>query len=168
MNAAMVSAALLAFGVLAGSARLLWHSWRAAPARRPRPWRTGTLMLGQMVAAVLLYATMWPPPTPVASDSLTVVTARATPEQVARIAADRRVVALAEAPVLTGVERVPDLATALRRHPSVAQLKVIGAGLPPRDLDAARSLGVTFDAAPLPSGLVELWYPKRVASGATW
>jgi len=169
MNPAIACAALLAIAVVAGGLRLLWQHWRTAAPLRPRLWRTGLLVLGPAIAAVLLYLAMWPPTTHTVSGALTVITASATAAQIAQIDPQARVVALAEAPE-TGsriVERVPDLATALRRHPSVSQLQVIGAGLSPRDLDAAGGLRLEFEPAPLPRGLVELWSPRRVPSGAT-
>ena len=170
MSPAVACATLLAFAAVAGGARLLWQHWRAAAPLRPHWWRTALLVLGPAIAAVLLYLTMWPPTTHTPSDKLTVITANATAGQIARIDPQARVVALVEAPA-TGsrsVERVPDLATALRRHPSTTQLQVIGAGLSPRDFDAAGGLGLEFEPAPLPRGLVELWSPRRVPSGATW
>ena len=66
------------------------------------------------------------------------------------------------------VERVPDLGTALRRHPNSRQLSIVGGGLPARDRDAARGLVARFDAAPLPRGLVELDAPMVVRAGSTW
>ena len=39
------------------------------------------------------------------------------------------VLALPEAPRIDGVARVPDLGTALRRHPDVERVRVLGAGL---------------------------------------
>jgi len=169
VSAALLCAAVLALGVVVGSARLLWQASRAAADRRPRPWRTAALLLGQAAAAVLLYLAMFPPPARTASDDvLTVITANAAAAQVVHLDARNRVVALPEAPTTAAAERVPDLATALRRHPSVTRLQVIGAGLQPRDLDAARGLGLDFEPAPMPRGLVELWHPRRVPSGASW
>jgi hypothetical protein len=169
VSAALTCAAVLALGIAVGSARLLWQASRAAADLRPRSWRTAALLLGQAAAAVLLYLTMFPPtPRTARDDVLTVITANAAAAQVARVDARDRVVALPEAPATAATERVPDLATALRRHPSVMRLQVIGAGLKPRDLDAARGLGLDFESAPLPRGLVELWYPRRVPSGASW
>ena len=52
-------------------------------------------------------------------------------------------VALPEAAASDGSERVPDLGTALRRHPDVRTLHVVGDGLEARDRDA---LGKASDA----------------------
>lgn len=165
MNAAIVSAVVLGLGVLAGSVRLLWP--RSATTR-VRPWRTALLLIGQAAAALLLYLAMFPPSTRTTPAALVVVTAHATDEQLARIEPLGRVVALPEAPSSAAVERVADLATTLRRDPAVERLKIVGAGLPLRDRDAARRSSLEFDPAPLPRGLVELWSPRRVTSGSSW
>ncbi|MBN8727839.1 MAG: hypothetical protein J0H15_09070 [Xanthomonadales bacterium] len=79
-----------------------------------------------------------------------------------------RAVALPGAQAPPSVERTPDLATALRRHPEVTRLAVAGGGLPARDRDAARGRVVAFDAAPLPSGVVELAVPPSLMAGQVW
>ena len=168
MNLATIVATLLALAVFAGSARLLWQSLRAAGSARPRSWRTALLLLGPAAAALLLYLAMFPPPQYAASTALTVITAGADAAQLARLEAQDRVVALPEAPAGAAAERVPDLATALRRWPSINRLKVIGAGLPRRDLDVASRCSVDFEPAPLPRGVVELWSPRQVPAGSTW
>ena len=61
---------------------------------------------------------------------------------------------------LADVERVPDLATALRRHPGTQRVRVVGAGLEARDRDAVRGLALEFAADALPRGLVELDAPR--------
>jgi hypothetical protein len=66
------------------------------------------------------------------------------------------------------VERVPDLATALRRHPDTTRLVVVGGGWPARDRDAARGLVAAFAATPLPRGVVELDVPASVVAGQVW
>ena len=75
------------------------------------------------------------------------------------------VVALPEAPALPGVERVPDLATALRKHPGTQRVRVVGAGLEARDRDAMRGVALEFVAEALPRGLVELTPPSRAVAG---
>jgi len=166
VNVAVVSAVLLALGVLLGSARLLWPSRPAAA--RVRPWRTALLLVGQSAAALLLYLAMFPPPARTTPGTLAVVTANATDEQLAMIRRQDKVVALPEAPARGALERVADLATALRRDPSIERLIVVGAGLPPRDREAARDLSLEFEPSPLPRGVVELWSPRRVPSGSAW
>ena len=166
MNVAVVSAVLLASSVLLGSARLVWPSRPAAT--RVRPWRTALLLVGQAAAAVLLYLAMFPPPARTAPGTLTVVTANATDQQLAMVRRQDKVVALPEARAGGALERVADLATALRRDPSIERLIVVGAGLPPRDREAARDLSLEFEPAPLPRGVVELWSPRHVTSGSSW
>jgi hypothetical protein len=166
VTAAVVSAALLGLGVLVGAVRLLWPPRRAAA--QVRPWRTALLLVGSAVAASFLYLAMFPPSARTATGTLTVITANATNAQLEAIGSQERVVALPEAPAGTAVERAADLATALRRHPSIERLKIVGAGLSPRDREAAGGLSLEFEPAPLPRGVVGLWSPRRVASGSAW
>jgi|CXWL01.1.fsa_nt_gi hypothetical protein len=155
MNAPMVIAALLGAIVLVGGVRL----WR----QRRRPWWQQWLLQAlQLVSAAMLYGALFPPERPVSPSELVVLTARA---DVLRSDRDLPTVALPEAPPNPDVERVPDLATALRRHPETTALRVIGAGLPMRDLDGARGLAVHFQPAPLRRGLSELYAPAVVAVG---
>ena len=165
MNPASVVACVLAAAVLLAGARMLLQ-WRRADVR-PRPWRAAFLLAAQAVAAVLLYFTLFPPEVPLAAGEMTVLTADAA--RVPGAAARGRVVALPEAGapgrLWAGAERVPDLATALRRHPEVRALHVLGRGLPARDREAARGLALEFQPAPLPAGLVDLQPPRDVAAG---
>ena len=131
MNAAVVSAVLLALSVLIGAVRLLWPSRPAAA--RARPWRTALLLIGPAVAALFLYLAMFPPAARTATGTLTVITAGATDTQLTTIGRQDKVVALPEAPGDVALERVADLASALRRDPSVERLIIVGAGLPARD-----------------------------------
>jgi hypothetical protein len=165
LNAAFVTAVVLALSVLAGSVRLLWPRPAATGVR---PWRTALLLIGQAAAALLLYLAMFPLNTRTTPEALVVITAHATDAQLARFEPQAGVVALPEAPASAAVERVADLATALRRDRAVERLKIVGAGLPPRDRDVARHLSLEFDPAPRPRGLVELRSPRRVTSGSSW
>lgn len=164
MNAAVVSAVAMGLGVLLGAVRLLWPPRPAAA----RAWRTALLLVGPAVAALFLYLAMFPPPGCTAPNTLTVITADATDAQLAMIPRQDKAVALPEAPAGAAPGRVADLATALRRDPSVERLIVVGAGLPPRDREAARDFSLEFEPAPLPRGVVELWSPRRVPSGSSW
>ena len=166
MNAAVLSAVVLGLGVLVGSVRLSWPPRSAAG--RVRPWRTALLLTGQATAALLLYLAMYPPPARTASGDLTLITADTTNAQLADLGPRDRVMALPEAPSSVMFERVPDLATALRRNPEVVRVKVVGAGLSPRDREAARGLSLEFEPAPLPRGVIELWAPRRVPAGSSW
>lgn len=127
-----------------------------------RGWRIAALLLGQALSAVLLYHVLLPPPESVVAGSLVVLTESAT---IPTTGPGDHVVALPEAGQPANVERVPDLGTALRRHPGASPVRVIGAGLVPRDRDAARGLDLRFEASPLPPGVVELDAPTHVQRG---
>lgn len=162
-----VTGGVLAFAVLLGWAGVLVRQWRAAPAQRSRAWRVALLLVAQPLCAALLYFALWPPALPGKAGTLTVATAGASQQAVGQSGDASAVVALPEAPSLAGVARVPDLATALRRHPGVREVRIVGAGLPPRDRDAVRDgVSVRFDPVGLPRGVVELESPSVVAAGA--
>lgn len=165
MNPAALLAGLLALAAVLGIGRLLWWQRRAfVPARR---WRLAVLLLAQPLYALLLFFALMPPTIPGQRGTLTVLTAGASAPRAMRAPGDV-MVALPEAPATPEAEKAPDLATALRRHPGMRQLHVVGAGLEARDLDAARGHGLRFDAAPLPRGLVRLDAPAQVAPGAAF
>lgn len=155
-------ALVLALAVLVAWARLLlWH--RRAPGPR---WRLPVLLLMQPLCAGLLYLTFMPPRLAVETGTMTVLTAGADASAAQSVGGV--VVALPEAPRTLDAEPMPDLATALRRHPGTARLQVLGAGLDARDRDAARGLALEFDAPPLPNGLVGLQAPAHAAPGAAF
>ena len=166
MNLSLWLAALLGLAVVLAWVRLgLWQ--RRTPAvSRSRGWRLVALWLLQPVCATLLYFTLLPPTLPIEAGTLVVATAGAT--RTGAQAAGDHLLALPEAPALRDAERVPDLATALRRYPGMQRLRVVGAGLEPRDRDAARGLSVVFDAPALPRGVVRLDGPQRVSPGAAF
>ncbi len=124
----------------------------------------------QLAAVGLLYVLLFPPTTreSVSADELTVLTPGATTQQIDALSVAATIVALPGVDAARSIERVPDLGTALRRHPQSRQLRIVGGGLPVRDRDAARGLVARFDAAPLPRGLVELDAPVTVRAGSTW
>lgn len=153
-------ALLLAFAVVVAWVRLLLGHHRAPGPR----WRLPALLLLQPVCAGLLYLTLVPPPLQVEAGTMTVLTAGADPA--ATDISGAVAVAMPEAPDMPDAEPMPDLATALRRHPGTARLQVIGQGLDPRDLDAARGRAVEFKPPPLPPGFVALQAPTRAAPGA--
>lgn len=153
---------LLGLAVVLACVRLILWQRRAPAISRSRPWRLALLLLAQPVAALLLYFTLLPPTLPVETGAMMVATAGATP---APARSGARIVALPEAPALADAERVPDLATALRRHPGTRQLLVAGAGLEARDRDAARGVSLRFEPLPLPRGVVRLDVPRRIAVG---
>jgi hypothetical protein len=161
MTPKIIVALILTLAVLIGGIRLLlWH--RAAGALGS-PVRTSLLLLLQPIAAGLLYMALFPPGTSDSASSLRIATANTS-----RLAAANGspLILLPEAPAIGGGEAVPDLATALRRHPGVTRLTILGDGLGPRDIDAARGLAVHFDPPPLHPGILHLAPPPVVAPGA--
>lgn len=167
MTVAMVVGAVLATAVLLAWWRLAqW--WQAAPApRRSNGWRLAVLAVGQPIAALLLFLTLFPPHVAAPEAIALTVATHATPG-FAALAAGPDFVALPEAAAPAGTPTAPDLATALRRTPGVGRLRILGDGLEPRDVDAARGLAVSFAPPPLPRGLVALAAPERVAAGGAF
>lgn len=129
-------------------------------------WRSSPVW-AQPLAAALFYLLLFPPGTRMRGDALTVLTPGTSDRQMGSLPAAQRVIALPGAPAPAAAEFAPDLATALRRHPSTGRLSVIGGGLPARDQPAAGGLALSFDAAPR-QGLVELQSPQTVLLGAQW
>jgi len=160
MNTASIVALLLAAAVALAS-------WRAVRSGVRHRWAQIAL---QVATALLLYLCLFPPATQegFAAGELVVLTPAATPQQLSALPATATLVALPGAPEPRGAERVPDLATALRRHADTRSLTVVGGGLPARDRDAARGLVARFDAAPLPRGLVEIDTPTWTLAGHLW
>lgn len=132
--------------------------------RGDRPWRRAVLMLGQAVLAGLLWLVLVPPSQPGRSGAMVLLTEGADTTALAPLPGER-VLSLPGAPAFAGAEAVPDLGTALRRHPDARPLRVLGGGLPARDRDAARGLGLAFAPAPLPDTLVALSLPDAITRG---
>lgn len=167
-------ALVLALAVLLAGLRMAWQ-WRRAPdGVRPRTWRAGFLLVAQATSAGLLWFALFPPALPLSAETLVVLTANAGKADAGDASgfAQGRMVALPEATGLPlsmrGAERMPDLATALRRHPAVTRLHVVGAGLTARDRAAASALPVQFTPAPLPRGLLGLQPPVDVSAGRSF
>lgn len=157
-------AALLALAAITACVRLAWR-WRRR-ASDAQAWRWCLLLLAQPLFAALLYLVLFPPVrTPEVAGTLTVLTEGAG----ALRDADRTglVLALPEAGPSRGVERVPDLGTALRRHPGVRRVRVLGHGLPARDRDAARDVAIERVVPPLPRGLHRVQASPGVVAGGT-
>ncbi|MGH8173590.1 MAG: hypothetical protein ACREPX_10600 [Rhodanobacteraceae bacterium] len=137
---------------------------------RARTRRKPLRIVLQFVASVLVYFLLFPPSSDERFDSATLVVL--TPEARTNSASDLSLgsstVALPGASAPSGVERAPDLGTALRRHPETERIHVVGGGLPARDRDAARGLRVDFDAPPSALGVVELASPSHVRAGSVW
>ncbi len=156
-GAETLAALLIALGAIAGAGQLLWR----------RRDLQGAALAGMTVASALtLYLTLYPPRLPVGGETLVVATAE-TPANT-RARPGERLIALPEAPSLTGAERVPDLATAMRRHAHVQRIRILGRGLTERDRDAEAGLPVEFTPLPLPRGLVRLDPPADTAAGAVF
>lgn len=157
--------AMIGMATALGLIRLgLW--WRAAaPVTRGPAWRFPVLIALNLAASGLLYLTLNPPDVGLRSGRLVVLTegAPATPP---RELGDI-VVALPEGPPDGAAERVPDLASALRRHTEVRGIQVLGAGLVARDREAV-DRPLTFVAPAAPQGLTALIPPDRVAPGASF
>ena len=150
----------LTLTVLASSLRLVRQRARGARSAGRAPFALRLALAPAL--AVLLFLGLFPPRVALPEVSLVVLTARASDlaEDRARLR-----VALPGAPADRTVERAPDLATALRRHPQAASLHVRGEGLPARDIEATRGLAVTLDDAAPAQGLIELHAPTRVPIG---
>ncbi len=157
---ALIAAILLALGALLAIVRAL---------RDARAHRAMRIVL-QLAVAALLYPCLFPPSTQesFAAGELVALTPGATAVQMDALGGGSTVVALPGLPERSGVERVPDLGTALRRHPELRRLHIVGGGLPLRDRDAARGLVAAFDMAPLPRGVVELDVPADARAGSVW
>lgn len=154
-NMPMLVAVLLALAALLACVRMLRQ-------RHGQRLRLALLLAAQPLLAGLLYLTLFPPTRPVANATLTVLTADA-PRTLALPSGP--LVALPEAGSRTRADAVPDLATALRRHPETRRLRILGAGLEPRDLETARGWPLAFEAHVTPSGIVALHWPDRVVLG---
>ncbi len=169
MSWQFATAVLLGLGAAVAVVRALLEGRGArrdehGAARGVRDWAVWL----QVPAAVLLYFVLFPPASRLRADALTVVTAGATRAELRAAPQDQLVVALAGAPVPPGSAVAADLATALRAHPGVSRLTVIGGGLSARDRPAAARLAaVEFAAAP-ESGLVRLQFPTSVPLGREW
>ncbi|HVL43167.1 MAG TPA: hypothetical protein VM348_13510 [Brevundimonas sp.] len=164
MTPKAIVAAVLVCAVLAAWIRLFL--WRRTALREAAGsiWRIVALAAMQPVCAALLFLCLFPPGVRMAYGSLIVATAGA-PRSVGP-KGGATLIALPEAPAIAGAEPAPDLGTALRRHPDVRRITVVGRGLTARDRDSAQGVEVAFDPIPLPQGLVSLGPPPRVAPGA--
>ena len=163
MSVPMIVAIVLAAAVALGAWRtgIRWPLSRKARALR---------IVLQIAAALLLYGCLFPPATreDFAAGELVVLTPGATSAQLRALPLAANVVALPGVDAPRAIERVPDVGTALRRHADARSLRIVGAGLPSRDRDAARGLVSAFDAVPPSRGLVELDAPASVGAGSLW
>lgn len=158
----LLTLSLLAVAAMLASARLLHAHLRRDRTQPALRWKLPLLLAAQPLLAALLYFGLFPPARPVDAGLMTVYTERAMPG-----AADAGTlrIALPEAPAGSEAEPAPDLATALRRHPGVRGLRIVGGGLDGRDIEAARGLPMNFEAVSRPAGIIELHAPPTVAPG---
>jgi hypothetical protein len=164
MTPQLIVASLLAMAVVTGWTRLLL-AWRRDRAGE-RTWRRIALLLAQPAMAALLYLVLYPPPQGGGAGGVPTVLAEAA-DAGALADAPGPVFALPEAPAIAGVERVPDLATVLRRHPGTRRVRVAGAGLTARDLDAALGIAIEPVLTDLPPGVWRVHVSSPVVAGAT-
>lgn len=153
----IIAAVLIALATTLAAVRV----WRSATR-----WRAA-LAVAQWFAGGLFWLALFPAVTTSRDGDLTVLTPGATAVQIAAANATSAV-ALPGVVADPGIERSPDLATALRRHPDTLRLTLVGDGLPARDRDAVRGLSIRFDAAPLPDGFVDIALPDDVLAGQRW
>lgn len=156
---------ILAIGLMLASLRLLLGLRRLPAGSQPRAWRTGLLLLGQCTSAALLFLLLRASTPGDSIHTLHLLTAHAPSAITPTQAGGELWLRLPEATPRHGIESTPDLATALRRHPRVRTLHVIGDGLQARDRDAASGLQVHFEPAPLASGVREWWAPQSLHQG---
>lgn len=152
-----LAAVLIAAGALAAALRfaLLRRGWRG--------WALAGLSLA---SGASLYFALFPPAIPLGGETLLVATADTPPGT--RPGPGERLVALPEAPAIAGAERVPDLATALRRYAQVQRLRILGRGLTERDRDESAGIPATFTPMPPPRGLIRLDPPADTPAGAVF
>src|SRR5690606_17190782 len=162
MNLQQWVSLVLALAVVAGVVRM-WRAHRVDP-RGPRRWRLLAMLFLQPLLAGALYLTLFPPQRAVDPATLVLLTEGGRAADAA--AADGIVLALPEAGEVGDVPRVPDLATALRRHPGTTRVQVFGAGLTARDRESAHAVAIAFEPPPLAPGIVRLALPARVQRGA--
>jgi hypothetical protein len=154
----------LAAGVVLALVRLvLWQRAAAPEARAPR-WRLAVLGALTLAAGVLTALTLFPPAAVLRSGEMIVLTRGALAPT--DVSAGDRLIALPEAGPVEGATRVPDLATALRRFPEAARIRVLGEGLAPRD-QSPLSVPLSFEPPPRPRGLIDLALPGPVAPGGS-
>ena len=149
----------IALATLAG----LWRGWR-------REQRIGSRLSWaavQLLASLVFWFVLYPPERAWREEALTVI-APDKNDTGAALPSGQGIVALPGADAPARIERVPDLATALRRHPLVRELDIVGNGLPLRDQAAAAALPLRLHAPVEPAGLTDLRWTQRAAAGQQW
>ena len=154
-----VVVALIGLAVLSALLLALRH------ARRHRWW---IVALQLPCAALLLAALLLRDDT--GATALVVLTTGADPQSVPQTAASWPTVVLPGGPATEAAERLPDLATALRRFPAVTHVHVIGTGLAEHDREAlgTRALSFALPSDTIATTITELDAPASVRAGAWW
>ena len=158
----MSQVALMAWAIAAITAVAM--SRVVLSSRGDHAWRRAVLLVGQFALAALLWCVLVPPSQPGQGGALVLLTEGADLQALAPAPGDR-VLSLPGAPAFEGADSVPDLGTALRRHPDARPVRVLGRGLAARDRDAAGGVGFEFVPAPLPETLVALSLPDTILRG---
>ena len=150
-------------GLLALAAAIgMWRTWRGPSAH-------GLALIAPLLMAGLLWLLLYPPLIETARVEAVVLSAGVSTQQLAEL--DSRVPAYALPGVVAAnaaIEPVPDLATALRRNPAIGNLRVLGDGLPERDLQALGQRGLTFEPGAELRGLLDVQWPATVRAGTLW
>lgn len=155
----LVTAGIIALAVAVGALRLV------STRQGEGSWlRIAVFVAMSIAAGVLLFFTLFPPPILFARGTLVVATA-AAPRDL-KPGPGERLIALPEAPGTAGAERVPDLATALRRDGWPERIRVVGVGLTARDRPAVVGVPIDFRPPPAPRGLIAFEPPPMTAAGS--
>jgi hypothetical protein len=155
----IITLVLLAVAVVSG----IWRTLR----RQGR--QTGVRIIGHVLMAGLLYFLLYPPTIERPQVRATILTPGVSEQQL--LGLDQSIPTLALPGVAVSdpwIESVPDLASGLRLHPEIGDLRVLGDGLPPRDQDSSGTRGVSFEAGTDPVGLVDVQFPRDLSVGALW
>ncbi len=142
--------------------------WRVLRLPGSRRWIG---VIGQPVMAILLWLVLYPPLIDKARVEAVILSPGVTAQQLAQLDSTSPIIALPGVVVADRlIERVPDLATALRRNPSIGDLRVLGDGLPERDRDreSPGQRGLSFEPGADLFGLVDVQSPAMVRAGSLW
>lgn len=153
-------AVVIGAGVAIAVVRLVLRWVRSPVTARSALWRIVVLVAAQPLSGGLLYLALTTTSEPTGG---TLIVATHGSSRLALASGDRAV-ALPEAPPWLGVDRVPDLATALRRF-RPDRLRILGDGLTARDRDGVVGLAIDFTPPPPSQGIVRLDPPRAVAGG---
>lgn len=121
----------------------------------------------QLLAALAFWFLLYPPERVWREDALSVIVPGGE-EAVSALPSGQSIVALPGADAPARVERVPDLATALRHHPQVRELDIAGDRLPLRDQAAAATLPLRLHSTAEAPGFTDLHWTQRSAAGQQW